>query len=224
MTMKVKEIVERVRSAIDEQMENDSEFLKQSTDEANLTAIIIDKIRYALTYVIENAPEVKLDSSLMDTVEPDGEASGTVVAGQCVKVELPTDVLRVVSARLSSWPLSPVPVTEYSQEYLMQQDPYAKGSWDRPVSAIVYDSGKRYIELYSAKTSSDTVKITCIKQPEVGAASELAADQEEDVSVPARLEGAFIYQIAALTMVAFREDVASSLFTIAAQYLTSKQA
>ena len=44
---------------------------------------------------------------------------------------------------------------------------------------------------------------------------------ETDVAVPTRLDAAFIYQIAALVMVAFREEVAKSLFSIAQQYLLS---
>ena len=218
--MKVKEIVERVRLAIDEQVENDSEFLNKSTDEENLTAVIIDKIRYALIYVIENAPDEKLDSSMLTEVTVE---DGTVTVGQCVKVKLPQDVLRVMSARLSSWSLSPVPITEYSQEYLMQQDEYARGSWDRPVTAIVYKGTDRYLELYSAKTSEDTVSVSCIKTPSVADAATMQENLDTDVSIPARLESAVIYQIAGLTMVAFREDIASSLFTIAQRYMQTNQ-
>lgn len=220
--MKVKEIVERVRLAIDEQMENDSEFLNKSTDEANLTAVIIDKIRYALIYVIENAPDEKLDSNMLTEVNV-GDATVTVAAGKCVSVKLPQDVLRVMSARLSSWSLSPVPITEYSQEYLMQQDEYARGSWDRPVTAIVYKGTDRYLELYSAKTSEDTVSVSCIKTPSVADAATMQENPDTDVSIPARLESAVIYQIAGLTMVAFREDIASSLFTIAQRYMQTNQ-
>ncbi len=214
--MKVKEIVERVRLAIDEQMQNDSEFLTKSEDEANLTSVIIDKIRYALIYVIENASEEKLDSTLLSTVSTSGIS---VAAGKCVRVKLPSDVLRIMSARLSSWSLSPVPVTEYSQEYLMQQDEYARGSWDRPVSAIVYDAADRYLELYSAKTASDTVKITCIKTPTVSDTATMVSNQDTEVSIPSRLEAAVIYQIAGLSMVAFMEEIASALFGIAQRHM-----
>lgn len=218
--MKVKEIVDRVRSAIDEQMANDSEFLKKSSDEANLTTTIIDKIRYALIYVIENAPEDKLDTDMMSAVSVSG---ATVQPGKCVRVELDNDILRVVSARLSSWSLSPVPVSEYSQEYLMQQDEYARGSWDRPVNAIVYSGTERYLEMYSAKTASDVPSITCIKKPTVAETSTMVSNQDTEVSISSRLEAAFIYQIAGLTMVAFREDIASALFSIAQRYLMSNQ-
>lgn len=215
-TMKVKEIVDRVRSAIDEQMKNDSGFLEETADESNLTAVIIDKIGYALTYVIENAPEDRLDSDMLESLSA---SENPVAAGECVRVAIPADVLRIMSARLSTWSLSPAPVSEDSEEYLMQQDEYARGSWDRPVTAVAYHGGVRYLELYSAKSSDDTVSISCIKKPVVSDVATLLSNQDTDVSVPSRLEGAFIYQVAGLAMVAFRESVAQSLFSIARRYM-----
>ena len=60
--MTVQEIVTRVRAAIDELMQNDSDFLLESKDEENLTAVIVDKIGYAWQHVAERAPIDKLDS------------------------------------------------------------------------------------------------------------------------------------------------------------------
>ncbi len=215
--MEVQEIVTRVRSAIDELMANDSEFLNNSSDEQNLSNTIIDKIPYALIYVIENAPEEKLDSSMVTELELPAANTPATVAGDMVSVELPDDVLRLLSARLTSWQLSPVPVSEYSQEYLMQQDPYAKGSWDRPVSAIRYKGTSRYLELYSARDANDAPEVSYIAKPTVGDTSV----PETDVNVPSRLEAAFIYQVAGLTMTAFREQVAQQLFGISKDYLLS---
>lgn len=206
--MQVDEIVNRVRSAIDEQMANDSEFLGQSSDEQNLTDVITDKIPYALTYVIENAPEDKLDGSILSGLTDEEMSGVSVSAGNPVKVRIPTDVIRIVSARLSSWSLSPIPVTEHSQAYLMQQDEYARGSWDRPVSAIVHG----FLELYSARSNSDEVQVSVVRRQAVSGTGSV-------VTVPVRLEAAFIYQVAGLAMVAFREQVAESLFAIAREHL-----
>lgn len=214
--MQVQEIVRQVRSAIDELTVNDSEFLNASSDEQNLKDIIIDKIPYALTFILENAPEDKLDNDCLDVLTQ-AEISGVAIAErQPVKVNLPSNVIRVVSARLSSWSQSPVPVTENSQEYLMQQDEYARGSWDRPVNAIAYHGANRYLEMYSAKTNNDNIEISVIRKPAIGNTSVATTN----ISVPSRLESAFIYQTAGLTMVAFREKIAESLFAIARQYLT----
>lgn len=217
--MQVKEIVDRVRSAIDEQMANDSGFIDQSSDEKNLTDVIIDKIPYALTYVIENAPEDKLSSDSISSPTQAEIAGVTVAAGMCVKMKIPSDVLRIITARLSSWSLSPLPVTEFSQEYLMQQNDYARGSWDRPVNALVYHGKDRYLEMYSAKTDSDGIEVGFIRKP-ADLPSGLDGSSTYDVNVPNRLEAAFIYHLAGLAMVAFREQVATSLFSIAREYLT----
>lgn len=204
-----------MRSAIDEVMANDSEFLNASSDEQNLTDIIKDKIAYALTYVLENATEDKLGDDSFSALSSAETSGVTITAGQMVKVKLPSDVIRVVSARLSSWSQSPVPVSESSQEYLMQQDSYARGSWDRPVIAIAYHGAYRYLELYSAKANNDDIEASVIRKPTIGDTSVGTTD----ISVPTRLEGAFIYQIAGLTMVAFREQVATTLFKIAREYM-----
>lgn len=217
--MQVQEIVTRVRAAIDEQTASNSEFANATSDEQNLRGIIIDKIPYALTFILENAPEDKLDDETLDGLTQAETSGVTIAAGSPVKVQLPSDVLRVVSARLSSWSQSPVPVSDSSQEYLMQQDEYARGSWDRPVNAIAYHGAYRYLELYSAKANTDAIEATVIRKPVIGDTSVNATD----VSVPYRLEGAFIYQIAGLTMVAFREEVAAKLFGIAREFLTVKE-
>ena len=212
--MQVQEIVRRVRSALDEVTGHDAEFVNASSDEQNLKTLIIDKIPYALTFILESAPVDKLGDSIGGLTTE--EISGVTIAdGQPVKVELPSNVIRVVSARLSSWSQSPVPVADSSQEYLMQQDEYARGSWDRPVVAIVCSGADRYLELYSAKESTDTIEASVIRKPTIG---DTSADTT-DVSVPSRLEGAFIYQIAGLTMVAFREQIAASLFKIAQGFI-----
>ena len=219
--MKVKEIVTRVRAAIDELTQNSGELSFLTSDEENLEAIIIDKIPYALTYVMENAPEEKLDNSQITHIEP---VTGSIPAsGSCVTVLLPGNVLRVLSARLSSWSLSPIPVSEHSQEYLMQQDAYARGSWDRPVCAIVYRGASRYIELYSARSTTDTVSISCLLFPTIPSTAIMVADQDTDISVSSRLAAAFIYYIAGLTLTAFREDIAPSLIKIAEGHLFRKE-
>lgn len=216
--MKVKEIVSRVRSAIDELMENDSDFLLESKDEKNLTKVIVDKIGYALQFVIENAPLEKLDSSVFEALTPT-EAQGFSIDATTLiaKLKLPTDLLRIIDARLSSWYHFPRPLPDTSQEALMQQDEYARGSWDRPVNILTYDGTDRYLTMYCAKTSADTIKFTFIRKPDVDQYDE--EDMEEDVSVPTLLESSLIYQVAGMTMTAFREDIAASLFAIAQKYL-----
>lgn len=216
--MTVGEIVTRVRAAIDELMENDSQFLRQSTDETNLTRVIVDKIGYALQHIMENAPLDKLDDDVFEELTAAELASRFSIDAELVgRVKLPTDLLRIIEARLSSWSHFPIPDSDTSQVYLMQQDTYARGSWDRPVNILTYNGKQRMLEMYCARTQQDTLNFVFIRKP---AASGYSADDlQAEVKVPSQLQASLIYQIAGLSMVAFREDVAASLFAIAARYL-----
>lgn len=228
--MTVSEIVKRVRSAIDELMQDDSEFLRKSNDELNLTDVIIDKIGYALRHVLENAPLDKLGNDAYKTLTPSqmsnlfskvsiGTTQDPVYKGRLI---LPSDLLRIIEARLSSWSLFPFPVPDTSQVYLMQQDQYARGSWDRPVNVLTWDAtDKRILEMYCAKDSSDTLIFFYVAEPNL---TNVDADHlSQDVSVPSQLEASLIYQIAGLAMTAFREDIAGQLFSISQKYLDPEQ-
>ena len=216
--MRVSVIVTRVRAAIDELMQNDSAFLRVSEDEKNLTDVIIDKIGYALQHVIDNAPLEKLDSSMFEELTAQELQDSFSIDSELVgRLTLPTDTLRIIEARLSSWSLFPLPVSPSSQVYLMQQDKYARGSWDRPVNVLTAG----VLEMYCAKTNADTLIFKFIRKPVVAAPSQLLPDP--DVSVPAQLEAALIYQIAGMAMVAFREDIAATLFALASRYTDPRQ-
>lgn len=215
--MTVQDIVTRVRAAIDELMENDSQFIRESTDEKNLTRVIVDKIGYALQHILEVAPDDKLDSSVYEEFTSGEMASNFSIDADLVgHVTLPTGLLRIVTAMLSSWSHFPIPEPDTSQVYLMQQDTYARGSWDRPVNILT--AGK--LEMYCAKEVTDTLKFVFIRKPTTTFSPD---DMTTVVNCPAALEASLIYQIAGLSMVAFREDIAASLFAIAARYLDPEQ-
>ena len=214
--MTVGNIVTRVRAAIDELMENDSDFLRYSNDETNLTRVIVDKIGYALQHVFENAPEDKLDSSVYEEFSPSELANNFSIDADLVgHVTLPTGLLRIVTARLSSWSHFPIPEPDTSQVFLMQQDTYARGSCDRPVNILT--AGE--LLMFCAKESTDTLKFVFIKKP---TATYSPDSPSTVVNCPAALEASLIYQIAGMAMTAFREDIASTLFAIAARYLDPK--
>ena len=220
--MTVAELVRLVRSAIDELMVNDSNFLNESEDEKNLTQVIVDKIGYALQMIVERAPTEKLDSSVFETLSRE-EMTGFVIdtASLVAKVKLPKDLLRIVEARLSSWSWMPEPVEDTSQVALMQGDEYARGSWDRPVNILAYQGSDRYLEMYCAKTAADTLRLTFIRKPKAENYTMDDMDSTE-VSVPSLLEAALVYQVAGLAMVAFREDVSEKLLQIAREYMEMK--
>lgn len=214
--MKVREIVTRVKSAIDELSQDGTDFAHLTEDEQNLTRIIIDKIGYALVYILENAPLELLGSDGFKDLAAGG-GTFTIDAALVGKVTLPADLLRIVEARLSSWSHFPLPVSYTSDVALMQADTYARGSWDRPVNVLTHSGSNRYLEMYCAKEPTDTLIFTYVGKPDLSGVTEDALDV--DVAVPAKLEAAMIYQVAGLTMTAFREEIANNLFAIARSYM-----
>ena len=218
--MKVEDVVTRVRLAIDEHTPDDTSFAQLATDEQEMTRIIVDKIPYALRQVIEEAPLEKLDSDMfLTTLQPGSFTLETVGSDKFGKVKLPEKLLRIVEARLSSWSHYPIPEPSTSQVYLMQLDPYARGSWDRPVNILTFDNqGKKVLEMYCAKEASDTLRFVYIAAPDT---SNISMDHltEDVVKVPEKLEASLVYQVAGLTMMAFREDIAGALLAVSKRYL-----
>lgn len=223
--MTVQDIVRRTRLAIDEYTLEGTSFAQLTTDEQDLTRIIVDKIPYALQHVIEEAPLDKLDSGMFETLTPSASNFNIVSIGDDYmgKVKIPTDMLRIVEARLSSWSHYPLPEPSTSQVYLMQQDQYARGSWDRPVNILTFDGSDRVLEMYCAKTASDTLNFVYIAKPDIDNIDMDHLDQT-DVDVPTKLEASLIYQVAGLTMMAYREDIAGTLLAISKRYMDGEPA
>ena len=214
--MNVGDVVKRVRAAIDELMVNDSGFLSNS-DEANLRDVIVDKIGYGLNWVLENAPSELLDIDSLSELTPTELAHFQIGDDGVGRLQLPDDLLRIVEARLSSWFRAPEIVSAQSEVYLMQQNRYTRGTWDRPVSVLTHQGTTRLLEMYSAKTADDTLQLLIVRKPT--AIYNTDTQDSASVGVPIRLEPAFVYHVAGLTMLAFREEIASSLLELSEKYL-----
>lgn len=196
MKMRVDELKMRVRAKIDELGPNDSDMIDIDKDNKELDRIIKDCALGALQYLLMNA-----DVSKLDCKEENPPAS--ISSENVAVVQLPDDCLRVVSVRLSSWRSSATDiVTENSPAYLMQADPYACGTPERPVAALVHPGGKRSLELYKASKQGDSCTLHYVAVP-VYDSSVLG---DESVEVPMLLEHAFVYHVASLVMQAYGEN------------------
>lgn len=216
--MKVIEIVTRVKAAIDE-LSNASE-TNIVGDEAydNLTSIIKDKIPYALEWVLTNAPQTKIDSSMVTSfegTESGGQLEMTFGVDRMVTVKLPDNLLRILSARLSSWYYSPVPVSEFSETALLQQNRVAKGCPDMPVTVLCTEDRNKVLKMYTAESTKDKLYVEMICKPETTAADDMA-----DIAVPTKTIKSFIYYIAYLTLLAFRDASAGNFLAEASRELS----
>lgn len=211
-TLAAKGIVLKVRSCFDEFEWNDTPLFDDEEDEVNLDLNILSKVPDALAWVYQNC-----DADLLeDGEEIQADSSNFSIDDRMVgHLRLPSDVMRIISVRLSSWKYAPTGIiSERSEAYKLQSDRYACGTWERPVAALVTVPGGRELELYSARTADDTLRY-CLYLPVPG-------DLEEDggtVSVPDILVPAFIYQVAALTLTAYREELATTFFSLAKERL-----
>ena len=217
--MNVSEIIYKVKAAIDELSTLDYPKLAESVNLENIDLIIVDKIPYALEWIIQNAPATLLTGDLTESFNNSGLV--TKVSGDYVfDIELPSTTLRVVSARLSTWMFSPEMSDEHSDVAAMQMYPTSRGTWDNPACVIYNENGKQILRMFSGKTEEDNYYITLALKPDVSFTD--TWDGETEVAIPERLTASFIYYIAGLTTLAMKEDVSKSLLELAVSSMATK--
>lgn len=220
--MDVSEIIKRVKAVIDELANLGNQEVTGAENTQNLDDIIKDKIPYALNWVLENAPQNKIESSMISSytvgdVSLPGFPTAKKGYNNVVTVELPDNFLRILSAKLDSWFYSPTPVSEFSDVALMQQGRTTMGSPDKPVTVLCTEKGKNVLKMYTAEPDeSMNVSIQMIIAPVVNSSS-------TSVNVPTKLVKSFIYYIAYLTLLAFRDASAASFYQVAASDLGAEE-
>ena len=217
--MNVSEIIYKVKAAIDELSTLDYPKLAESVNLENIDLIIVDKIPYALEWIIQNAPATLLTGDLTESFNNSGLV--TKVSGDYVfEIELPSTTLRVVSARLSTWMFTPETSDEHSDVAAMQMYPTSRGTWDNPACVIYNENGKQILRMFSGKTRDDVYYITLALKPDVSFTD--TWDGEAIVPIPERLTASFIYYIAGLTTLAMKADVSKSLLELAVSSMATK--
>ena len=217
--MNVSEIIYKVKAAIDELSTLDYPKLAESVNLENIDLIIVDKIPYALEWIIQNAPATLLTGDLTESFNNSGLV--TKVSGDYVfEIELPSTTLRVLSARLSTWMFTPEMSDEHSDVAAMQMYPTSRGTWDNPACVIYNENGKQILRMFSGKTRDDVYYITLALKPDVSFTD--TWDGETIVPIPERLTASFIYYIAGLTTLAMKEDVSKSLLELAVSSMATK--
>lgn len=205
-TLTVQEIINRVRTKIDEIAVNESEMEEADSDNLNLNTIIKSCIADAYRYVSLNADISLLEGKVVE--------SPVMVIGDdmVARITLPSDFLRLVNVRLKSWISAPsVIIDEYSAEYRMQSNKWLCGTPARPVAALVRVKEGRQVELYKASSKDDSVKVLAY-------IPSLESDMSS-VELPVQVIDAFIHYVAALTLVTLREESSADHFKIAQNLL-----
>lgn len=201
ITLTIDQVVKKVRAKYDEMELNESEMINNE-DDSNLSAVIKDSISDAYRFVMMSA-----DPSMLEGKQ---HINGVLTIDDNLvgRVDIPNDFLRGITVRLSSWQSSPSEIiTDDTPQYRMQSDPYACGTHQEPVAALVHTATGRMMEFYKAKSKQDTITSFAYVPT--------WNDSSESIEIPNQLTNAFIYYTAGLTATTFREDVANDLFKVA---------
>ncbi len=195
MEMRIDELQVLVRSRLDELGANDSDMIDVETDNSEIDRIIRDGATAALRHLL-----MEVDVSLLKGVSCDAPLS---IDGDGVGlVRVPDDCLRVLDVKLGSWKGAALLIDERNPVYGMQGDEFSRGIPERPVAVMVNRQDGRYLELYSTKRSDDVlggfhyVRVPAITLSPIG---------DEVIDVPDVLRDAFVYYVAGLTAMAYRE-------------------
>ncbi len=220
------EICSKVLAFLDELGENDAAFILSDKDATELTTIIGEVTPLSVRNVHLNAPNYLLDGEKY-TVGQNGSSevtSGRYAIADTLKVTigLPTDFLRLVSVKMSSW-MAPITgaITEDMPEYRMQANEYMRGTATKPVCAYVRISDELPgLELYSAKAADDSVSnLTILREPSWGRDGAVSTT-EDSIAICSRLVDSVIAQITGQTLLALGENQRAETFlTLSNNYL-----
>ena len=209
-TLTIANIVEKVRVKLDEIGLNESEMMDAVSDNTNLDSVIKSCVNDAYRLVAMNA-----DVSLLEGVH--GETLTLSIGEDLVgRVQLPSDFLRLVNARLSSWSSSYSKlISEDEALYRMQSNKWVCATPNCPVAAIVHRKTGKVLELFKAAKSSDTLSVLTYIPAYPG--------NDASVSLSDLTVEAFIYYVAGLTLTTFREEAANDFFKVAQSLLGNEQ-
>ena len=123
-------------------------------------------------------------------------------------MELPSDLIRVLSVKVSDWIRPGRIISENDDEYKLQTSRFGvRGNVERPVAAIVHAGGKRYIELYTSNSDDATLDLSYVKLPSINAGT---------IDLPQGLVDAVKYMTAYLVCVSLGDnDTANGLLSVA---------
>lgn len=126
-------------------------------------------------------------------------------------ITLPEEAVRVVRVRAPQWHKGVSSfVAEDSDEYLMQSDDIAKATNDRPVAALILSNPMK-VQVFPAPESPDGIEISIVESPSSATIMGSAEQGEDVISIPPKLESAFIYYLAYLVMCAHSDSNKASL-------------
>lgn len=211
-TYNIMDIKRRVRSIIDQNMEDGQLSANMDVDTLELDDVIQENIVPGIRMVEIGAAFMLLgkgkDFSEGLVGKPDPKVD------DCMVFPMPKDYLRLVYFCMSSWRVGVSrTISVQDPRYAMQRGTVgmARGCAERPVVAEAYSKEGLTLEAYGCKSNDTVLVAQYIPEP--------AINESDQVVFPHRLEEASLYAIAALTCTSFGDVGRAQIFMATARQL-----
>lgn len=204
-TYAVSELVKEVKVILDRNQESAGLLTPTDSDTLSQGELIQSKIVDAARIILKDAPASMLDGKTFDGLNTAwAETNGAYVG----TVYLPSDMIRLLNVKASDWNRSAEIITEEDDAYKIQCSRFGvRGNPERPIAALIHNSGNRYLELFTSKSNTATVSLTYVGMPFIS---------EGNIDLPETLKDSIVYMAGYLTCISLGDtDTASGLLGVA---------
>ena len=204
-TYAVSELVKEVKVLLDRNQESAGLLTPTDSDTLSQGELIQSKIVDAARIILKDAPASMLDGKTFDGLNTAwAETNGAYVG----TVYLPYDMIRLLNVKASDWNRSAEIITEEDDAYKIQCSRFGvRGNPERPIAALIHNSGNRYLELFTSKSNTATVSLTYVGMPFIS---------EGNIDLPETLKDSIVYMAGYLTCISLGDtDTASGLLGVA---------
>lgn len=204
-TYAVSELVKEVKVLLDRNQESAGLLTPTDSDTLSQGELIQSKIVDAARIILKDAPASMLDGKTFDGLNTAwAETNGAYVG----TVYLPSDMIRLLDVKVSDWNRSAEIITEEDDAYKIQCSRFGvRGNPERPIAALIHNSGNRYLELFTSKSNTATVSLTYVGMPFIS---------EGNIDLPETLKDSIVYMAGYLTCISLGDtDTASGLLGVA---------
>ncbi len=204
-TYAVSELVKEVKVLLDRNQESAGLLTPTDSDTLSQGELIQSKIVDAARIILKDAPASMLDGKTFDGLNTAwAETNGAYVG----TVYLTSDMIRLLDVKVSDWNRSAEIITEEDDAYKIQCSRFGvRGNPERPIAALIHNSGNRYLELFTSKSNTATVSLTYVGMPFIS---------EGNIDLPETLKDSIVYMAGYLTCISLGDtDTASGLLGVA---------
>lgn len=208
----IMDIKRRVRSIIDQNMEDGQLSANMDVDTLELDDVIQENIVPGIRMVEIGAAFMLLGNGKDFSEGLVGKPDPLV--NDCMVFKMPKDYLRLVYFCMSSWRVGVSrTISVQDPRYAMQRGTVgmARGCAERPVVAEAYRKEGLTLEAYGCNSDDTVLVAQYIPEP--------AIKESDQVEFPHRLEEASLYAIAALTCTSFGDVGRAQIFMATARQL-----